>query len=290
MYLVGNLVVVRTGNLSAYQGDSGQEAWHMDFRPPAYWKCASVCAEGIVFLASGDSVVAVDVAHKKQLWTQELPGCMMLMVAGRTLVCMTDSNLLAFDPTSGEKRWEATLPGPAPAASAPATLAPAGAAKAPGLNQPWMTNTVAIMRMATIDAVRVYTISSETLTSYDLKTGAKSEAMLDLGSDADDGAMMKGLPPAARQLFIHLAAADGKLYGVNHKGIYAFDGVSGAPLWSLPLNGMVTATPVIADGVLYYAINAMPAVEMRNGRPVPMPLANPQPLETPGLHALKLPP
>ncbi len=255
-WVAGEWVLARIGNdhLKAFKAVTGEDAWEMDC-PQQPNPSNFIIANGIAYMIKPQSVAAVDLATRKELWSYDLANGMSLVLGGQTLCCLTRDGKMVAMSLKGEKLWEASLPvGKTPASSARA--------------------------VALLDGGRVYVGTGEELTSWDLKRGAEATVKLDLnvGSDEDGGS----IAPARRgKGQVKWTVCQGTIYAACNDGLFALDGKTGARLWRLPLAMPPSGGLVVADGVIYFGTRPLNSA-------MPAPDANALPKDLPGLHALKL--
>lgn len=246
------------------------------------FNCQPLIVGGVIYFNKGVMVEAVELSTQKSLWSTKLQDpCSQMILSGRTLCCVVKGRLVGLDPKKGDKQWETDL-------ISDQITAFSGQVD----RRMIITNRYGSSDVVADDAM-AYLLNGTELRAWETQKGQKVLAkQLDLALPGEKEAREETFPdtPAGhlakmqamvkhRREVAKLTARDGTVLLSTAEGIFAFDGKTGVRRWVLPLKHQVASQPVIVDGVMYFATQATEDAPDKGA----------QPMDLPGLHAIKLP-
>jgi outer membrane protein assembly factor BamB len=264
--VVDGLVFVgsKSGYLFALDAKDGMEQWRADLGDYIVRSSPAVI-DGRVYVGAGYTLFALDVATGEEIWqgrTSFSGSSSPSFESGVIYLASQSSTVYAFEAQSGKLKWTFQTDGPifsSPAVSNDLVFVGTDNGKLLALNintgqTKWKFETVGgIFSSPAVagDLVYVTTKAGKTY-AVDILTG-KERWSYDAGGDASP------------------AVSDGTLYvGGSDGGLYALDAANGGdPRWLFPTGAPITASPVIAAGIVYiasgttlYAIDAGTGTEL----------------------------
>ncbi|MFB3893010.1 MAG: PQQ-binding-like beta-propeller repeat protein [Phycisphaerae bacterium] len=282
-FLAGRLAAWNMGDTVVAQADAdsfkgfkamtGEEAWECKVKRPEGWPAAPAMAGGVLFAKTGQSIAAIDLATRKEIWRQDkdVAGCTAMGAGGGALCCLAGDKIVALDAKKGERLWTADAP---------------GRGEGPGRGAP---GAVRVERLVADDTNLYLALAGGgALAAYDLRKGDMRVLNLDMGVAMDEaqrkaaGMADTGDVKPVVWGFTWWSVSGGTLYAASEIAMFAFDIKTSKRLWTLLLDDPLSGEMAVADGVIYFATDYRPKPQTPGAKDA-------SPLIAPGLHAMIVP-